>query len=91
VSQIPAKWRSLADTVAELHEAVGSGDPPIDLRRAVLTLLRDEEWGQWSDREIARRCAVYHPFVGSIRASLVSETSERPLTCSETSEPASNQ
>jgi hypothetical protein len=38
-----------------------------DKRRAVLTLLGDEEWGQWSDREIARRCGVSDPFVGNLR------------------------
>lgn len=41
-----------------------------DKRRAVEQLLRDEEWGQWSDREIACRCAVTHPFVGKIRQLL---------------------
>jgi ParB-like nuclease domain len=33
----------------------------IDKRYVVDILLRDEEWSQWSDREIARRCAVSHP------------------------------
>ncbi len=41
-----------------------------DKRRAVETLLRDEEWSAWSDREIARRCGVSQTFVGSVRASL---------------------
>lgn len=41
-----------------------------DKRRAVTALLADEEWGQWSDSEIARRCAVSHPFVGKLRAEL---------------------
>jgi hypothetical protein len=27
-------------------------------RNAVMTLLNDPEWSQWSDGEIARRCAV---------------------------------
>jgi hypothetical protein len=35
---------------------------------AVLTLLNDEEWGKWSDNQIAQKCGVSHPFVGSIRA-----------------------
>jgi hypothetical protein len=35
-----------------------------------LTLLADPEWRQWSDREIARRCAVGHRFVGHLRQSL---------------------
>ncbi len=38
-----------------------------DKRRAVMTLLKDEEWGGWSDREIARRCRVSHPFVMKLR------------------------
>lgn len=49
-----------------------------DKRRAVETLLRDEEWATWSDREIAKRCEVTHPFVASVRSSLVTVTSEAP-------------
>ena len=41
-----------------------------DKRRVVLVLLHDEEWGQWSDREIARRCCVTPPFAGKIREEL---------------------
>jgi len=41
-----------------------------DKRRAVMTLLEDPEWSQWSDREIARRCSVSHPFVATVRASV---------------------
>lgn len=41
-----------------------------DKRRAVETLLHDTEWAQWSDREIARRCAVTQPFVSKIRDDL---------------------
>lgn len=37
-----------------------------DKERAVLALLQDEEWGQWSDREIARRCKVSHEFVATV-------------------------
>lgn len=37
---------------------------------AVLTLLEDAEWATWSDREIARRCAVSHPFVAALRGSV---------------------
>ena len=39
-------------------------------RRSVMTLLRDPEWGQWSDREIARRCQVHHSTVAKIRQNL---------------------
>jgi hypothetical protein len=43
-----------------------------DKRRAVETLLRDEEWSQWSDREIARRAVVSHNLACSVRQELAS-------------------
>jgi hypothetical protein len=33
-------------------------------------LLEDEEWREWSDREIARQCKVSHPSVGKIRSEI---------------------
>lgn len=50
-----------------------------DKRRAVLRLLEDEEWGQWSDREIARRCNVDNSTVSRIRSetSLLQNNSEK--------------
>ena len=39
-------------------------------QRAVDTLLEDEEWSAWSDREIARRCLVSHTFVANRRSVL---------------------
>ncbi len=47
-----------------------------DKRRAVLTLLNDEEWAGWADREIARRCAVSNNFVSDLRRSLSLNDSE---------------
>jgi hypothetical protein len=41
-----------------------------DKRKAVVTLLADPDWTQWSDREIARRCEVGHTLVSTIRSSL---------------------
>jgi ParB-like nuclease domain len=41
-----------------------------DKRKVVETLLRDEEWRRWSDREIARHCGVTHPFVQKLRQEL---------------------
>lgn len=38
-----------------------------DKRRAVLTLLGDAEWSSWSDREIARQCAVGYTLVAKLR------------------------
>jgi hypothetical protein len=46
-----------------------------DKRRAVLALLNDDEWREWSDREIAKRCHVSHPFVGELRAALTGNVS----------------
>lgn len=43
-------------------------------RKAVETLLRDPEWSQWSDREIARQTGVSHKTVGKVRAKLSGET-----------------
>lgn len=37
-----------------------------DKERAVRTLLEDAEWGQWSYREIVRRCRVSHDFVRTV-------------------------
>jgi len=66
---------------AILHAAAANSDHGLrrtnaDKRRAVETLLRDEEWSQWSDREIARRCRVSHQFVSNIRPSLSTVDSE---------------
>ena len=47
-----------------------------DKRHAVGMLLADDEWRGWSDREIAQRCGVSHVFVGGVRLSLVTITSE---------------
>jgi hypothetical protein len=41
-----------------------------DKRRAVLRLLEDSEWTQWSDREVARRTSTSAPFVAAIRATV---------------------
>jgi uncharacterized ParB-like nuclease family protein len=44
-----------------------------DKKRAVLTLLRDPEWRQWSDREIAGRVKVDHKTVAKYRRELDGE------------------
>ena len=41
-----------------------------DKRRAVLTLLNDPEWRNWSDREIARRCGVSNRLVSNLRREI---------------------
>lgn len=41
-----------------------------DKRKAVMMLLEDDEWRQWSDRKIAEACHVGHPLVAAVRAHL---------------------
>ncbi len=55
---------------ASANAAHGKRRSNADKRRAVETLLRDEEWGRWSDAEIARWCLVTQPFVSKVRAEL---------------------
>lgn len=50
-----------------------------DKRKAVQTMLADAEWVKWSDNAIAKACQVTHPFVGSVRASIL-----KPLQDSQT-------
>jgi hypothetical protein len=49
-----------------------------DKRRAVMRLLEDDEWSKWSDREIARRCAVSNHFVSDIRPLSVNASQIEP-------------
>jgi hypothetical protein len=44
----------------------------------VATLLRDEQWGRLSDREIAKRCGVTHPTVARIRVELTGNSYQSP-------------
>lgn len=50
-----------------------------DKRRAVLRLLKDDEWGKWSDHEIARHTKVSNKTVGNIRRELSVENSQMGL------------
>lgn len=40
-----------------------------DKRKAVMVLLDDFEWSQWSNSEIAKQCGVSHTFVKNLRDS----------------------
>lgn len=52
-----------------------------DKRRAVLILLNDPEWSEWSDMEIARRACVSNATVHRVRKSLqLDEKKERKFT-----------
>lgn len=51
-----------------------------DKQKAVTIMLNDMEWGEWSDREIAKQCKVSHPFVAKIRKELGADTDEVKYT-----------
>ena len=79
---IPADVRSGTRRDAILHAAGANASHGLrrtnaDKRRAVETLLRDDEWTKWSNREIARRCAVDEGTVRKVRGDL-ERTAEIP-------------
>lgn len=51
-----------------------------DKRQAVETLLQDEEWSKWSDREIAGQCGVHNDTVSRIRRESLSKSDSEPRT-----------
>lgn len=51
-----------------------------DKRRAVSTLLNDDEWRQWSNREIARRCNVGEALVRKMRDELTAHGTQLKTT-----------
>jgi hypothetical protein len=71
--EVPAEVRQGDRRRAILHSVAANSNHGLrrtneDKRRAVLTLLEDEEWRTWSDRAIADACRVDHKTVGRIRA-----------------------
>lgn len=75
--EITAEVRSGSRRDAILHAAGANAAHGLprsraDVRRAIEALLRDEEWRQWSDREIARRVGCSHHTVASVRRDLES-------------------
>ncbi|MBK7490851.1 MAG: ParB N-terminal domain-containing protein [Nitrosomonas sp.] len=42
-----------------------------DKRKAVLVLIEDDEWSEWSDNQIAKHCKVTQPFVSKIRKEVI--------------------
>jgi hypothetical protein len=60
----------LASIQANANHLTALSRSRADKRRAVETLLKDPEWSQWSDRQIAKLAQVSHPMVAAIRKSL---------------------
>jgi hypothetical protein len=85
--EVPAEVRQGDRRRAILHSCAANAAHGLrrtndDKRRAVMTLLEDAEWSQWSNREIARRCGVHYNFVGKLRAdvTITPSDSEAPRT-----------
>lgn len=56
-----------------------------DKRKAVMVLLDDKEWSEWSNRDIAKHCHVTHTFVNNIRAELNQPSATKVETVSTSS------
>jgi len=75
--------RDAALAAVECNATHGKRRSNADKRRSVMRLLEDAEWGQWSDREIARRCGVSYMTVSRMRPSLSQSDSEEGKTYGE--------
>ena len=53
---------------------------PADKRKAVETLLNDDEWQTWSAREIAQHCCVSDKFVGKLKKCLTANVRSEEVT-----------
>lgn len=90
--EVPADVRQGDRRRAILHSCAANAEHGLrrtnaDKRRAVMTLLEDAEWSQWSARQIARQCGVSHDFVARIKREQEPEVSSDD-TLPDNSEPA---
>lgn len=77
--EIPAEVHQGTKREAVLHSVRANAQHGLprtreDKRKAVLTLLEDAEWAKWSNREIADRAGVTHPFVSKLREEMEAVT-----------------
>ena len=62
-----------------------------DKRRAITAMLKDPEWARWSDRAIAKACAVDHKSVAKVRRELTApKGGEIPNPTTESGKPNSS-
>jgi len=78
-ANVPADVRSGTRRDAILHAAGANASHGLrrtnaDKRRSVETLLRDDDWRNWSNREIGRRCNVSESFVREVKKDLGIDT-----------------
>lgn len=89
ITEIEAEIHEGTKRDAILHSASVNGTHGLrltnqDKRKHVLVLLNDEEWSQWSNRDIAKHCNVGHSFVDKLRKEVngelptVGKTSSKP-------------
>lgn len=69
----------LASITANTGHAVTLARSREDKRKAILTLLKDPEWTELSDRAIANMAGVSHPTVSALRKSLTKQTDKPPV------------
>jgi hypothetical protein len=79
--EVPAEVRQGDRRQAILHSCAANAAHGLrrtnaDKRRAVMTLLEDAEWSQWSDNKIAKQCAVDHKTVSRIRAEYLGNSQD---------------
>lgn len=76
--EVPAEIRQGDRRQAILHSCAANAAHGLrrtnaDKRRAVWTLVADAEWGEWSDRQIAKQCGVSHTLVANMRREISGE------------------
>jgi len=69
-NEFPGKRRDALLFSVGANTTHGARRTNADKRKAVLALLADPEWSKWSNREIAKRCAVVSTLVDNIRKEL---------------------
>jgi ParB-like chromosome segregation protein Spo0J len=78
---IDAEVRDGTKRDAQLY-ALGANDnhglrrTKADKRKAVLVMLNDVEWSEWSDKNIADQCKVSQPFVSKVRKEIGAQRDE---------------
>lgn len=79
--EVPTEVRQGTRRDAILHSCAANSAHGLrrtnaDKRRAVMTLLDDPEWARWSNREIARRCAVSEALVRDVRGPICEKNAD---------------
>lgn len=67
---IPGTFRDAQLYATSVNAKHGMRRTNADKRKAVMTMLDDFEWSQWSNAEIARHCGTSAAFVSNLRAEV---------------------